>query len=64
MTRGPGGIMLIVAATAVGAAVITGILMLGSPAIQRQQRLDFVPQPFRVNKRRYINPCPSRPVAR
>ena len=42
MTRGPGGIMLIVAATAVGAAVITGILMLGSPAMQRQQRLDSV----------------------
>jgi hypothetical protein len=42
VTRGSGGIMLIVAATAVGAAVVTGILMLGSPAVQREQRLDSV----------------------
>ena len=42
MTRGSGGILLIVATTAVGAAVIAGILILGSPTVQRQQRLDSV----------------------
>jgi hypothetical protein len=40
VTRGSGGILLIVATAAVVAAVVAGISILGSPAAQRQQRLD------------------------
>jgi hypothetical protein len=39
--RGP-GILLTVAIAAVGAAVVAGVSMLGSPATQRRQRLDSV----------------------
>lgn len=42
MTRGSGGILLIAATTAVGAALVVGMSILGSPAVQRQQRLDSV----------------------
>jgi hypothetical protein len=40
VTRGWGGILLVVATSAVGAAVVAGISILGSPTVQRQQRLD------------------------
>jgi hypothetical protein len=41
VTSGSGGrILLIAAATAVSGAVVAGIVLLGSPATQRQQRLD------------------------
>ena len=36
------GILVAVAAAVVGAAVITGIVVLGPPSMQRQQRLDVV----------------------
>ena len=39
MTRW-GGILLIVATSAVGAALVAGVSILGSPTVQRQQRLD------------------------
>ena len=38
--RDRGGILLIVATSAVGAAVVAGISILGSPTVERQQRLD------------------------
>lgn len=38
--RDRGGILLIVATCAVGAAVVAGISILGPPTVERQQRLD------------------------
>ena len=40
MIRGWGGVLLIAATAAVGAAVVAGISILGSPTVQREQRLD------------------------
>ena len=42
MTRTSGGVLMVVAITAVVAAVVAGIAVLGSPAAQRQQKLDSV----------------------